>query len=209
MVNWTQERLVQVEDASAGMVWAPAAIWDTEKGEYLVHWASKFYGANDPQHTGAPGPIKIRYAYTKDFKTFSAPKDYINYAPTNVIDLDVLPLGDKAYARFLKDETAKTVFTEISTTGLFGTWTRPAGSNAIIASGVEGPAVFWDNQVAGKAHLLLDFYGADGYRPYESSNVKSGQWTASDRSAWPANLRHGSVLPITAAQVSAISAKYA
>ena len=35
MVNWTNERLVVVEDATAGMVWAPEAIWDPEKSEFL------------------------------------------------------------------------------------------------------------------------------------------------------------------------------
>ncbi|KAF2793649.1 glycoside hydrolase family 43 protein [Melanomma pulvis-pyrius CBS 109.77] len=208
LLNWTGERLVNVEDATAGMVWAPDAIWDSEKSQYLVHWASKFYPTSDPNHTGSPSAIRIRYAYTKDFKTFSSPQDYINKSPTNIIDLNILPLGDKSYARFLKDETAKTVFTEVSTTGLFGTWTRPAGANAVITSGVEGPAAYWDNQVAGKAHLLLDFYGSDGYRPYESTDVKGGKWSASATGAWPKNLRHGSVLPVNASQVSAVSAKW-
>ncbi|KAF2021169.1 glycoside hydrolase family 43 protein [Aaosphaeria arxii CBS 175.79] len=208
LVNWAQERLVEVEDKTAGMVWAPDAIWDAEKGQYLVHWASKFYATSDPQHTGSPSATRIRYAYTSDFKTFSAPQDYINKSPTNIIDLNILPLGDKTYARFMKDETAKTVFTEISTTGLFGSWARPGGSNAIIASGVEGPAAYWDNQVQGKAHLLLDFYGSDGYRPYETSDVKGGKWTASDRTNFPKNLRHGSVLPVNATIASALAARW-
>lgn len=33
LVNWTNERLVTVEDATAGMVWAPEAIWDTSKSK--------------------------------------------------------------------------------------------------------------------------------------------------------------------------------
>lgn len=209
LVTWTSERLVTVEDATAGMVWAPSAIYDAQRGEYFVHWASKFYPTSDPNHTGSPSNIRIRHAYTKDFKTFTAPKDYINKAPTNIIDLEFLALGNNGYARFMKDETAKTVFTEISTNGLFGTWTRSGGSSGIIASGVEGPAPYWDNQVAGKAHLLLDFYGSDGYRPYESTNVPAGSWKASDRSAWPTLLRHGSVLPVTTAQVDALKKKWA
>ncbi|KAH7135748.1 glycosyl hydrolase [Dendryphion nanum] len=209
LVTWTSERLVSVEDKTAGMVWAPDAIWDDQKGQYLVHWASKFYPTSDPQHTGTPSAIRMRYAYTKDFKTFSAPQDYINRSPINIIDLNILPLGSNAYARFLKDETAKTVYTEISTTGLFGTWTRPQGANAIIASGVEGPAAYWDNQVSGKAHLLLDFYGSDGYRPYETGDVRSGKWTASERSGFPANLRHGSVLPVNATVAAAVAGRWA
>jgi len=34
LVNWVKERLVVVEDATAGMVWAPEAIWDPEKSEF-------------------------------------------------------------------------------------------------------------------------------------------------------------------------------
>ncbi|EFQ86599.1 hypothetical protein CFE70_006533 [Pyrenophora teres f. teres 0-1] len=208
LVTWTNERLVTVEDSTAGMVWAPSAIYDTAKGQYLVYWSSKFYPTSDPNHTGSPSSTRIRYAYTSDFKTFSTPQDYVNKSPTNVIDLEFLSLGNNAYARFIKDESAKTVFTEVSTNGLFGTWTRPAGANAVIASGVEGPAPYWDNAVAGKAHLLLDFYGADGYRPYESTDVNGGKWSASDRSAWPKNLRHGSVMGVTDAQIKALRAKW-
>jgi hypothetical protein len=35
LVNWGNERLVVVEDATAGMVWAPEAIWDPAKGMTL------------------------------------------------------------------------------------------------------------------------------------------------------------------------------
>jgi hypothetical protein len=210
LVTWTNERLVTVEDPTAGMVWAPSAIFDTQKGQYLVHWASRFYPTSDPKHTGPSSANRIRYAYTSDFKTFSTPKDYINKSPTNIIDLEFLPLGNNAYARFLKDEDKKAVFTEVSTNGLFGTWTRPGGSNAFIntANSAEGPAPYWDNKVEGKAHLLLDFYGGDGYRPYESVDVKGGKWSASERSAWPKGLRHGSVLPVTKQQADGLRAKW-
>lgn len=42
LINWTDERLVTMENETAGMVWAPDAIWDPSANQYLVHWASKF-----------------------------------------------------------------------------------------------------------------------------------------------------------------------
>lgn len=42
LLTWTNERLVTVEDATAGMVWAPEAIWDPAKSQYMVYWSSKF-----------------------------------------------------------------------------------------------------------------------------------------------------------------------
>ncbi|KAK3381509.1 glycoside hydrolase family 43 protein [Podospora didyma] len=212
LVNWVNERLVTVEDSTAGMVWAPEAIWDPAKKQYLVHWASKFYPTSDARHTGNPSNIRIRYAYTSDFKTFSTPQTLIDKSPTNIIDLDILPLNGtngQSFLRFMKDETKKTVFVEVSTTGLFGTWTRPGGDSATIQSGVEGPAAYLDNLNPGKVHLLLDFYGGDGYRPYESTNPQSNSgWTASSRSGFPANLRHGSVLPISQGLYDALNKKW-
>lgn len=146
---------------------------------------------------------------TSDFKTFSTPATYIDYAPTNIIDLNILPYGssDKnAYLRFLKDETLKNVFVEYSTTGLNGTWTRPGGSGAYIRAQTEGPASYWDNKAAGKVNLLVDYYGGNGYAPVSTTNPRSNSgWANASTANFPSGLRHGGVLPITAAQYSALS----
>ncbi|KAK7992358.1 arabinosidase [Apiospora saccharicola] len=213
LVNWGNERLVVVEDSTAGMVWAPEALWDASQEQYLVHWASKFYSASDTRHTGTPSNIRIRYAYTRDFRTFTAPQTYIDRTSTSIIDLDILPLypdaDNQQYVRFMKDETRKTVFMEYSTTGLFGNWTRAGGGGGTIASQVEGPAAYRDNLVDGKVHVLLDFYGGDGYRPYESTgDLRDNRWTASSRNGFPSNLRHGSVLPVNQTLFDALSKKW-
>jgi len=109
----------------------------------------------------------------------------------------------------MKDESRKNVFVEVSTTGLFGNWTRPGGGSAVIQASVEGPAAYWDNSVPGKAHLLLDFYGGDGYRPFESASPGSNAgWSASNRDGFPKNLRHGSVLPVNASLYAALKEKW-
>jgi hypothetical protein len=109
----------------------------------------------------------------------------------------------------MKDESKKNVFVEVSSTGLFGTWTRPGGSSAIIQANVEGPAAYLDNQNPNKVHLLLDFYGGDGYRPYESTSPGSNSgWAASDSRNFPKNLRHGSVLPVNQTLYEALRARW-
>ncbi|EHA48891.1 hypothetical protein MGG_00570 [Pyricularia oryzae 70-15] len=213
LVNWQNERLVTVEDDTAGMVWAPEALWDPLMQQYMVHWASKFYPASDPGHTGAPSHTVIRYAHTSDFITFTPPHTYIDLSPTDVIDLAILPVpgSDTEFIRFMKDETLKTVFVDHGVDGLHGNFTREGGPSAIIDSGVEGPAPFWDNQVQGKAHVLLDHYGADGYWPYENAvdPTKNSGWSVSDRTNFPKNLRHGSVLPITQVLYDNLKSKFA
>ena len=110
----------------------------------------------------------------------------------------------------MKDESKKNVFTEYSTTGLFGTWTRPGGNSATIQANVEGPAAFLDNTNPNKVHLLLDYYGSDGYHPFETTNPQSNSgWTADSMTNFPKNLRHGSVVPINQAQYDSFKAKWA
>lgn len=148
----------------------------------------------------------MRYAYTSDFRTFSAPKTLIDKTPSSIIDLNILPLGDEAYARFTKNESAKNVYMERSDTGLFGEWTRVGSEDAIIRENVEGPAAYLDNEVEGKAYLLLDYYGEDGYHPAESTDLDSIEWVDSDRSEFPKNRRHGSVIGVDQERFDALKA---
>ncbi|KAG8630004.1 hypothetical protein KVT40_001623 [Elsinoe batatas] len=208
LVNWGTERLVKVEADTAGMVWAPEAIWDAAKGEYLVHWASKFYPESDPEHSGPPSTTVIRYAYTKDFRTFSEPSTYVDYSPTNVIDLNILPLGGDRYARFLKNETSPSVFYETTDGGLSGTWTRPGGEGSIVRAGVEGPTSYFDNEDPTKAYVLLDYYASDGYRPFVNTDLSTNNWVDADRSAFPSNRRHGSVIGIDQRAYDALRKAY-
>lgn len=167
------------------------------------------YDAADTAHTGGASNTVIRYAYTSDFKTFTAPATYMDYAPTSLIDTTILayPGSNSTFLRFTKDETLKTVFVEYSRTGLFGGWTRAGGSGAFIRSEVEGPAAFWDNAVDGLAHLLVDYYAGSGsYAPLESLGPSGNDdWVDSaTAAAFPSGLRHGSVLPIDAARLGAL-----
>ena len=152
----------------------------------------------------------IRYAYTSDFKTFTKPQTYIDKTPTSVIDLDIVSLDSTGtnYLRFIKDEDIKTVFMESSTSGLFGTWTRAGGNSGVITKNVEGPAGYRDNLIENKVHVLLDFYGGNGYAPYESTDAKANSWKASDATKFPTLLRHGSVLPINQSLYDALNKKW-
>lgn len=97
---------------------------------------------------------------------------------------------------------------ERSDDGLFGTWTRPGGSAAWIHTQVEGPYAYLDNQIDGKVNLLLDYYGSDGYRPFTSTNMNANAWVDADRSGFPTNLRHGSVIGINQDRYDALNTNW-
>lgn len=152
----------------------------------------------------------IRYAYTSDFKTFTAPQTYIDESPTATIDMNLLPYpgSTSKFLRFLKDETLRRVYVEYSSAGLFGTWSRIGGETGFIRAEVEGPAAYWDNKVDGTVHLLVDDYGGVGYIPLVSSDPLRNEWTLSSTDDFPSGLRHGSILPVNQAQMDALSAAW-
>ncbi|RHZ45745.1 glycoside hydrolase family 43 protein [Aspergillus thermomutatus] len=206
LLNWAGERLVTVEEETAGMVWAPDAIWDARKGKYLVHWASQFYAANDTEHTGNPTTTEIiRYAHTSDFKTFTKPQTYIDHKTSTTIDLSILPVDENTFVRFYVNGNVSGPVVEVSDNGLFGDWTSPSGT-VEDSTRYEGPYPFWDNVQDGKAYLVCDKVGSvTGWAPWESTDVTSGQFTPVSGYNL-ASMRHGSVLSVTQEQYDALAA---
>ncbi|KAK9799098.1 putative Family 43 glycoside hydrolase [Seiridium cardinale] len=209
LVTWSASSLVTIEASTAGMVyytWAPSAVWDDATSQYYVFWSSRHYSSSDTDHTGTATLDKIRYATTQDFETFSAPADYVALSDTPLIDQEFQYLGTAgSYARFLKNETTLQVYEELSTDGLFGTWTRVSGY-VTTDSPREGPASFQDNTTPDLYHLWLDNYTE--YVPYESTSITTGAWAAESVSGFPTGLKHGSVTPLTQTEYDTIAAKY-
>ncbi|KAL6915240.1 hypothetical protein ACHAPO_011102 [Fusarium lateritium] len=206
LVKWSGPNRRTVEASTAGMTWAPSAVWDQATGQYYVFWASRHYASNDAAHTGDAGLDRIRYATTKDFVTFSAPKDY--YAPgIPVIDQEFQYLGTPGhYVRYIKDERTNQVFQERTTGGLFGTWTRNPGF-VRNESPREGALSFRDNNNPNLYHLWMDNYVE--YIPFQTTNILNpGIYAQSNGSGFPRGLKHGVVTPLTQAEYARIQAKY-
>ncbi|SJL18038.1 related to putative arabinase [Armillaria ostoyae] len=211
LVNWTSDWLAEVVGETAGMAWAPEAIWDADAGQYLVYWSSRFYDADDTAHTGTATEDRIVSAYTSDFRTFTEATDYIVIPGTPIIDLTILPLSDGEYIRFIKNETDLRVWSERSSGGLFGTWTK-IGDGYVNPYVTEGPLAFHDNEVEGRIHLWLDEYGGDtrvyGYVP-QYTDDGGVTWVNGDRANFPSLTKHGVVVPVNQTQYDAIEAKWA
>ncbi|KAI1271806.1 family 43 glycoside hydrolase [Xylaria sp. FL0933] len=205
LIEWSSPSLRTIEAETAGMAWAPSAVWDDETSQYYIFWSSRLYSTSDTGHTGTASLDRIRYATTQDFTTFSAPADYIADATTPLIDQEFLRTGTNSFTRFLKNETVNQVYQENTTGGgLFGSWRRVPGY-VRPESPLEGPAAFADNATPGLYHLWLDDYAQ--YVPYETSDIQSPGWVVSSTSGFPA-LKHGSVLPLTQAEYDAVAAAY-
>ncbi|GIF40726.1 immunoglobulin-like domain-containing protein [Actinoplanes xinjiangensis] len=202
LVNWTDQRLVKVSPDTAGNTWAPEAYYDSGLGAYVVFWASKLYAANDPNHTGGTYN-KMMYATTRDFRTFSEAKVWVDPG-YSVIDSTMID-HNGTYYRFTKDERnnsstspcSKFIIEEKSTE--LRSTAYSFVKDCIGAGGVsagEGPLVFKSN-TEDRWYLFVDEYGGQGYVPFTSTDLDTGVWTKATSYSLPKRPRHGTVLPVT------------
>lgn len=203
LVHWSQPRLVQVSPDDAGCTWAPEAVIDEKTGDCLVLWAS----LNGSNHFAKQ---MIWAARTKDFETFSKPFPYID-KPHDVIDADIVSENGKYY-RFSKDEKFKAITMETAES-LEDPWSDVPGFTLGKMQGYEGPCCFklQEGQEGKPATwcLLLDHYAkGEGYKPFVTTDLGSGNFVPAPDFQFPFRFRHGSVLPLTPDEYNRIKSAY-
>ncbi|MFC6605023.1 Ig-like domain-containing protein [Ectobacillus funiculus] len=209
LINWSNQRMVEVSPKEAGNTWAPEISYDETTGEYIVFWASKLY--DNDEHSGATYN-KMMYSKTRDFYTFTEPKVYMDYG-YSVIDTTMIKHDGKVY-RFTKDErnntasspNGKFVFQEVGDSILDPTFDlikEGIGKGSIGAG--EGPTIFKSNTEE-KWYMFIDEFGGRGYVPFETTNLQSGEWKMSTNYSLPARPRHGTVMPVTKSEYEALLA---
>jgi uncharacterized protein YjdB len=207
LVNWSEQRMVEVAPKEAGNTWAPEIFYDDTTGEYVVFWASKLY--DNEEHSGSTHN-RMMYSKTRDFYTFTEPKVYIDYG-YSVIDTTMIAHDGKIY-RFSKDErnntssspNGKFIFQEVGHSVLdpnFKLIKEGIGKGSISAG--EGATVFKSNTEE-KWYMFIDEFGGRGYVPFETTDLNSGEWRVSANYSLPSRPRHGTVIPVTKAEHDAL-----
>lgn len=208
LVNWTDQRMVEVAPEEAGNTWAPEIMYDNTTGEYIVFWASRMF--DDASHTG-DAYQKMMYSKTRDFYTFTEPQVYLDYG-YSIIDTTMIEHEGKVY-RFTKDEQnngasapfGKMIFQEVGDSILDPTF-KMINQGVGNIKWVEGPTIFKSNTDK-KWYLFVDEFGGRGYVPFETTNLASGVWTLSSNYNLPASPRHGTVIPIRQSEYDALNGK--
>ncbi len=203
LVHWSAPRRIEVAPEDAGCAWAPEAVYDAEKGDYLVFWASTTGRDDFARH-------RIWAARTPDFRRFSASFVYIDKG-TTVIDTTIVHDG-RAYYRFTKDEKHKAISLETAAK-LDGDWREIADFSLRTLTGYEGPACYLIEPATAERPplwgLILDHYIAQrGYQPYVTHDLASGRFEPASGFRFPFPFRHGSVLPLSAEEIVRLRAAY-
>lgn len=219
LVDWSDQREVEVSPSNAGNTWAPEAYWDAERDQFVVFWASKLYDEDDPDHTGDQHH-RMMYATTTDFEEFTEAQVWHDPGHS-VIDSTVVE-HDGSYFRYTKDERDPSgghecgnfIVGERSDDLLDTSWDLVAdciGRETDEEPGIEqgeGPTVFKSNTEE-KWYLFIDEYTGQGYVPFETTDLASGEWTMSTDYELPESPRHGTVMPVTQQEYERLEAAWA
>lgn len=199
--TWNGPTAHTVGVEGAGCVWAPECIYDEEKDAIMVFWASMTADEN-----GENPKQKIYAAYTKDFKTFTESKLYIERG-NHVIDTTIIKNAE-GYYRYSKDETTKNIRVDFSPSLTGGEFVHVNSPVLDDIFGVEGPEIFKFNDRE-EWCLIVDQYAIHGgYLPLITKNLASGEFRVLDASEFDMGStvkRHGGIINITESEYDMLS----
>ncbi len=203
LVNWSEPRLVKVAPDDAGCTWAPEAVYDDSRKEYLVFWASTTGRDDFAKH-------RIWGAWTKDFISFGEPFIYIE-KPWTLIDTTIVRENGHYY-RFSKDEKEKDITFE-SSTNLLGPWIDAPNFSLAKMRGYEGPECYvikpaTDGKPATWCLILDQYSKGTGYQPFVTEDLSGGHFKPGDGFKFPFKFRHGCVLPLSTEEFNRLQKAY-
>lgn len=187
LVSWEGPAAHTIGVEGAGCVWAPEAVYDEERHEALVFWASM-----------VDGKQRIYASYTKNFKEFGEPFLFLE-KDNHVIDSTIIRTTE-GYYRYTKDETTKNIVVDFSKT------LKPEGFHEVKSDtlsalfGVEGPEIVKFNDRDEWCLMVDRFAEGKGYLPLVTDDLAGGKFRILDDSEFDMGAtkkRHGGILPVT------------
>lgn len=178
-------------------VWAPQTIYDPASGRYVVYYSIGEQG----QH------YKIYYSYAnEDFTALTEPQVLYDHG-SNTIDGDIVRDYDGTYHLFFKTEGEGNGIQQATAPSLFGPWTKEGRYLQQTNVAVEGSGVFplIDSR---EWVLMYDCYTSGYYQFCISPDLYTFTWAADTQTSGAFTPRHGTVIPITAAEQRALTAQW-
>ena len=195
LVTWTDETILDIRDfggefRNTNRAWAPQAIYDSEKGQYMVYWANS---------TEEDDVAAMYYAYTSDFKTMTKPELLYRREGIQTIDGDIVynEKNGKYYMYFKHDEDQTIAYVTADKPN--GPYSEEPVVVSLAPSGVEGSTMY---NITGTDTwvMIMDEYGKNRFFMQQTTDFEN--FTKVKRSDYclGENPRHGSVLAITEAE---------
>ncbi|MCO8275161.1 glycoside hydrolase family 43 protein [Actinoplanes sp. TRM 88003] len=208
LVTWSAPWLLDVAGAipDGRNAWAPEAVWNPATNDYVLYWATNVPLNGVTKH-------RIYAARTADFRSITTPQPYITRPGSQeIIDTQIVevPTGPYRYVRASGDGQ----ITLEGSNSILGTWTTLGNLAGIGLTGaqVEGPMWMPFNDRAEWALYLDQYSSGRGYLPVLTTNPASpGSFRIPATGSYDLGglrKRHGSVLPLTAAEQTRVLARW-
>lgn len=203
LINWSSA-IINIQQRFPGndsllRVWAPQTIYDKKAGKYMVYWSMK-HGQE---------PDKIYYAYANDdFTDLATAPAQLYFSPNNgaCIDGDIIE-KDNRYYLFFKTEDGKPGIRVAVSDRVNGGYQLRPGEVQQTQQPVEGSGVFKLNNNEGYI-LMYDMYTSGKYQFTKSKDLQHFEVVDKEVSM-DFQPRHGTVMPITGAELARLITKYA
>lgn len=196
LVNWSEERLVEVGVDRAGCVWAPEAIFCKEENKWFVFFASNVREKGQLHHKQ-----RIYGTFTEDFVNFTPTFKYID-AETSVIDTDIV-WDNGWYYRFSKDETHKKITAERCRKLIPDSENQFEKIESKVFAdffGLEGPEAYYLEEQKKWCLIADQYHTGKGYLPFLCDDLSTGNFYIPDEGSYDMGKRkkrHGGVIRIT------------
>ena len=193
LIHWSDERFISVMDhePTAVNVWAPELFYDDEQKQYVIIWASCIPGRFERGIEEDSNNHRMYYTITKDFKTFSDTKLFLDPG-FSVIDAVIVKRATNDYVLVLKDNTRPERDIKVAFgNSPLGPWKNI--SKAFTHNYTEGPSV-----VKLKNNKWLVYYDSYQNNDYETSVT----WdfihfeNISASTSVPEGHKHGTIVPV-------------
>ncbi len=187
LVHWSEPAFIPVmeNDSNVVNVWAPELFYDDEKKQFIIVWAStipfRFPKGQEEENNNH----RLYYTVTKDFKTFSPSKLYLDPG-FSVIDAVIVKRAPKDYVLVHKDNTRPERNIKVAFgTDPLGPWGK--SSQPFTGNFTEGPSV----AKVGKEWLIY----FDAYRNKSYDAKKTTDFIRFDSAAVsiPKGHKHGTI----------------
>ena len=141
LIHWTEQKTIHVMDhePSTVNVWAPELFYDDEAKQFIIIWASTIPTRFPKGQEEENNNHRMYYTTTKDFKTFSETKLFLDPG-FSVIDCVIVKRGSGDYVLVLKDNTRPNRNIKVAfASSPLGPYSVP--SEAFSPNFTEGPTV--------------------------------------------------------------------
>ncbi len=197
--NWSEQKTIPVmeHEPTAKNSWAPEMVYDAEKNEYIIFWATTIPGrhadvADSEREKGLNH--RMYCTRTKDFKTYSPTEMFFN-PDFSTIDATILPKNDKYYM-ILKNENPNPPQKNLRVTVAdHASGPYPVQVSAPITGKywAEGPTPL---QVGEYVYVYFDKYTEHKYGAIRSKDMVNWE-DVSDMVSFPSGVRHGTAFKVT------------